>query len=238
MKFSILLNTRKRVEYLQNLLCSVQFKTFSVDDIEVLINYDDDDKETEEFSKRTFGISVKFYKNKRPNSLHTTINLLAKESKGQYLIGVNDDIEFLTNNWDSIILNEIKKFKDKNSIKDDIIYCKTSCTSVDHEPNLPYGSCPVVSKQAADSIGKFLYEEFLGLGGDASIYRVYAAIDRVVEVNEVKFDHLMHNTMQKVMSPDQTGKEMRQRSFAQNLDPTTFDISKEVDILRKHIYNN
>jgi len=48
----------------------------------------------------------------------------------------------------------------------------------------------------------------------------------------------MHNTLEKVCSPDQTGQEMRVKSFSQNLDPFTFDISEEVDILRKHIDNN
>ena len=83
-----------------------------------------------------------------------------------------------------------------------------------------------------------MYEEFLGLGGDSSIYRVYAELDRVVDVSEVTFDHLMHNTLEKVYTPDQTGQEMRAKSFSQKLDPFTFDISKEVDILRKHIDNN
>lgn len=160
---------------------------------------------------------------------------MAKQSKGQYLIGVNDDIEFITEGWDDIILKKIESFKSENNIKDDIIYCKTSCTSVDHDANLPYGSCPIVSKEAIDVIGLFLYEEFTGLGGDSSIYRVYAAVDRVVDASEVWFDHLMHNTIERVMSPDLTAIEMRRKSFSHNIDPFTFDISKEVAIIKNKI---
>lgn len=235
MKFSILLNTRDRVRYLENLLYSLIVKTKNLQDIEVLVNYDDDDSVSHSFAQNEFNLNIKFFKNPRPHSLHSTINLMAKEAKGQYLIGVNDDIEFITQDWDEIMLNKIECFKTSNKIKDDIIYCKTSCTSVDHDPNAPYGSCPVVSKEAIDAIGLFLYEEFVGLGGDSSIYRVYAAVDRVVDVSEVYFDHLMHNTIEKAMSPDKTAFEMRQKSFSQNLNPFTFDISKEVAIIKNKI---
>lgn len=238
MNFSILLNTRKRISYLENLISSVILKTSSFDDVEILINHDNDDEETKLFRNRIFNPNVKFFSEARPHSLHTTINKMARHSQGRFLIGVNDDIEFLTDGWDEIILDKVASFKSEKQIKDDVIYCKSSCTSVDHVNTLPYGSCPIVSLEAVRCINKFLYEEFLGLGGDASIYRVYAAINRVVEVNEVKFDHLMHNTLEKVCSPDQTGQEMRVKSFSQNLDPFTFDISEEVDILRKHIDNN
>lgn len=235
MKFSILLNTRNRVRYLENLLYSLTTKTKNLQDIEILVNYDDDDSASHSFAENKFNLNIKFFKNPRPYSLHSTINLMAKQSKGKYLIGVNDDIEFITEGWDEIILKKIESFKIENKIKDDIIYCKTSCTSVDHDPTLPYGSCPVVSKEAVDTIGLFLYEEFIGLGGDSSIYRVYAAVHRVVDVSEVWFDHLMHNTLEKVVTPDKTASEMRQKSFSQNLNPFTFDISKEVNIIKNKI---
>jgi glycosyltransferase involved in cell wall biosynthesis len=235
MKFSILLNTRNRVKYLENLLYSLITKTKNLQDIEVLINYDDDDNISHDFAQNKFNLNVKFFRNPRPYSLHSTINLMAKQAKGQYLIGVNDDIEFITKDWDDIIFKKIDSFKTNNDIKDDIIYCKTSCTSVDHDANLPYGSCPIVSKEAVETIGLFLYEEFRGLGGDSSIYRVYAAVDRVVDVSEVWFDHLMHNTLEKVMSPDRTAFEMRQASFSQKINPFTFDISREVSIIKNKI---
>lgn len=234
MNFSILLNTRKRTRYLENLLFSLR-KTKKPEEIEVLINYDNDDEETHEFAQNIFDLNVRFFRNPRPHSLHSTINLMARASKGKYLIGVNDDIEFMTQDWDDVMINKIQNFKDSRNIKDDIIYCKTSCTSVDHDPNLPYGSCPVVSKEAIDAIGFFLYEEFFGLGGDSSIYRVYAAVDRVVDVSDVWFDHLMHNTIEKVLNADQTAFEMRRKSFAQNLNPFTFDILKEVAMLKNKI---
>lgn len=235
MKFSILLNTRNRARYLENLLYSLITKTKNLQDIEVLVNYDDDDTTSHDFAQNKFNLNIRFFKNPRPHSLHSTINLMAKQAKGQYLIGVNDDIEFITEGWDEIILKKVESFKIENNIKDDIIYCKTSCTSVDRDPTLPYGSCPIVSKEAIDTIGLFLYEEFRGLGGDSSIYRVYAAVHRVVDISEVWFDHLMHNTLEKVVAPDKTASEMRQKSFSQNLNPFTFDISKEVNIIKNKI---
>ena len=150
MKFSILLNTRNRVRYLENLLYSLTTKTKNLQDIEILVNYDDDDSASHSFAENKFNLNIKFFKNPRPYSLHSTINLMAKQSKGKYLIGVNDDIEFITEGWDEIILKKIESFKIENKIKDDIIYCKTSCTSVDHDPTLPYGSCPRFSAPRAE----------------------------------------------------------------------------------------
>ena len=54
MNFSILLNTRKRISYLENLISSVMFKTSSFEDVEILINYDNDDEETNLFKSRIF----------------------------------------------------------------------------------------------------------------------------------------------------------------------------------------
>ena len=107
MKFSILLNTRNRVKYLENLLYSLITKTKNLQDIEVLINYDDDDSVSHDFAQNKFNLNIKFFRNPRPYSLHSTINLMAKQAKGQYLIGVNDDIEFITKDWDDIILKKI-----------------------------------------------------------------------------------------------------------------------------------
>ena len=61
MNFSILLNTRKRISYLENLISSVMFKTSSFDDVEILINYDNDDEETNLFKSRIFHSNVKFF---------------------------------------------------------------------------------------------------------------------------------------------------------------------------------
>ena len=61
MNFSILLNTRKRIPYLENLISSVILKTSSFDDVEILINHDNDDEETKLFRNRIFNPNVKFF---------------------------------------------------------------------------------------------------------------------------------------------------------------------------------
>ena len=101
-------------------------KTSSFEDVEILINYDNDDEETNLFKNRIFNSNVKFFSGARPHSLHTTINKMARQSQGRFLIGVNDDIEFLTEGWDEIILDKVESFKSEKQIKDDVIYCKSS----------------------------------------------------------------------------------------------------------------
>ena len=80
-----------------------------------------------------------------------------------------------------------------------------------------------------------MYEQMLGLGGDSSIYRVYEALGRIVDLSEIVYDHHGHSSVERVMTPDRTAAEMRAKSWANPVDPFTFDISREVELLKKHI---
>jgi hypothetical protein len=80
-----------------------------------------------------------------------------------------------------------------------------------------------------------MYSEFVGLGGDSSIYRVYKELDRVVDCSEVQLDHVYHSNIFRVMTPDKTAAEMRENTQRSYLDPYTFNVSKEVDKLKKFI---
>jgi hypothetical protein len=239
MNFSIILNSRGRPAMLNNLLASILKNTTDPKGIEVLVNTDNDDIETmgcigslEQFYKR---INLSIWSGKRPTSLHTTINSLAKMAKGQYIFVLNDDTEIQTPNWDSIAIQKISEFKNNNKIKDDIIYCFVSDNSVDRDVSKGYASFPIISKQATQVLGFFFYEEFVGLGGDSSMHRVYKEINRVVNINEILIDHIYHNTIFKVMAPDQTAAEMRAKTHANLVDPFTFDVSKEVNKLKEYI---
>jgi hypothetical protein len=75
------------------------------------------------------------------------------------------------------------------------------------------------------------------LGGDSSIYRIYKEVDRVVDLKEIVIDHIFHNTVEKVMCPDETAQQMRENSWANKMDPFSIDIQKDLDKLRKSLYN-
>ncbi len=236
MKFSLILNSRKRPVHLTNFLKSVEQTAFDKKSIEVIIRYDLDDQETESLASKDFGIETKFIKGPRPENLLTSVNEIASVSRGENLFGCNDDIIILTKNWDQIILNKINKHLTENDITDGIYYCKPSCNSSDRDVVAGYSSWPIISKKACDVLGFYIYDVFKSLGGDYGIYRLYKEIRRVIDVQEVQIDHVLHNTLEIANTPDEVAIEYRKKYFDNPINAATFDISKEVNILNKYIY--
>ena len=56
-------------------------------------------------------------------------------------------------------------------------------------------------------------------------------------MKEIVIDHIFHNTVEKVMCPDETAQQMRENSWANKMDPFSIDIQKDLDKLRKSLYN-
>lgn len=239
MNFTLFLNSRGRVAPLANFLESVKKTTKNLKEIEIIIRGDSDDKETLDLFKtlsfRNNTFEFRPLIGDRPTSLCASFNVMANMGKGKYLFVMNDDVEILTPNWDIIALEKIQAFQKENGIKDDIIFGETSDTSVDKPVGQRYASFPIISKQAVDVLGFFMHEQFVGLGGDSAIQRVYEGAKRIVDLREIQVDHLYHNTVFKVLSPDKTAHEMRMNSNAHALNPFTFDVDKDILKLKNYI---
>jgi glycosyltransferase involved in cell wall biosynthesis len=240
MNFSIILNTRKRVPLLKSLLESIERKTENPKNVEVLIRYDSDDDTTHDFLTSYIGknthMDFAITRGPRVRNLHTNLNSLANASRGRFVFVLNDDTEILTNHWDRTALENLNNFKAEKGIKDDILYGFTHDTSVDKAAGKGYASFPIISKQAVNTLGFFMYENFVGLGGDSSIHRVYEPLGRVVDT-KIALDHIYHNSFQKIMNPDPVAMEMRQYTMENPVDPFAFDVSADVDKLKNYIKN-
>lgn len=244
-KFSIILNTRKRVDLLSNFLISVFQNTCYTEELEVLIRCDDDDTETIDYIEETSRIfkssdflNIKLIKGPRPTNLHVSLNELARMATGQNVFICNDDIQFLTPEWDIYASAVIENCIEENGYHDGIYYCKTECNSFDRDQSKGYCSFPIISKKAIDALGFAMYEDFVSLGGDSSIYRVYEGVGRVLDLPGLKIDHILHRDLQSICSPDLTAFEYRQKSAQHPVDPYTFDVSKEIAKLKEKINAN
>lgn len=238
MNFSLFLNSRKRPDLLKNFLQSVSDTTYDKNSIEVLVRYDNDDELTHSISKENFDINIRFISGPRPDNLTASYNQLAKQAVGKNLFVCNDDISFITKNWDQIALNKISKYLSENDISDNIYYGWTTCNSADRDTVSGYCSFPIISKKATEVAGFFMYENFTTLGADNSIYRLYKEIQRVINIKEIEIDHILHNTIEKVFSPDLVAIEYREKFFSNPINAATFDISKEVKMLNDYINEN
>jgi glycosyltransferase involved in cell wall biosynthesis len=239
MNFTIFLNSRGRVNQLHECIKAVHKTTHDHNNLEVIVRADNDDEETKEFIQTKF-LGYKFGRSvpligSRPHSLCGSFNEMASMAKGRYLFVLTDDAEITTKGWDLLALAKINQYKKKFNIKDDIIYGAPADTSIDKVVGAKYASFPIISKQAVNLLGFFMYESFVGLGGDSCIHRVYEQAGRVVDLSEIQIDHVYNNTIFKVMSPDLTGHEMRQRTAARPVDPFAYDVSKDVEKLKNFI---
>jgi len=235
MDFSIILNSRGRPGTLFGLLESIFFRAEDSASTQVLIRVDNDDIRTLQtipLIKSSFD-NVIIEGGERPNNLHDSINDLAQKASGKYVFVVNDDVVFLTDDWDVKISKKIEEKLEQ--YEDRILYVGVSDTSVDKANHQKYASFPILTKEAVDSLGYFMSNYFVGLGGDVHLYRVFEKIERILLIEDVKLDHLFHSTIEKIINPDQTAFEMRQNTHAHPIDPWTIDISKEVDSLNEQI---
>ncbi len=107
---SLIIPTRKRTKSLRRLFNSIQETCKDTDNLEVVLAIDDDDIETIRFVKEyaiDTGLQIRPIISDRGKGyadLHNKIKNLCTVSEGQILLFLGDDSQFMTNNWDEIIL--------------------------------------------------------------------------------------------------------------------------------------
>ena len=240
MNFTCFLNSRGRPQQLIKCIEALEKNTFHQGAVEIIITVDNDDLDSIEVvsnlnARKTFLFNPII--GERPANLCASYNNMARKARGQYLLVLNDDAEMDTRYWDAIALEKIVDFKTSKNAKDDIIYIKTSDTSVDKPAGTDYSSFPIISKEAVNILGFFMYESYVGLGGDSSIAKLYEQTDRVINAPEIKINHVFHDTLMKVVSPDITAYEMRANSQKHSVDPFKHDVSQDVEKLKNYIFD-
>jgi len=240
LNFTVIFNSRKRVKLLDNCLTKLATLANDLSNIEVKVWIDNDDKDSIDFSKSTPHLKfAEFFVRPRNIRLVQNINFLAKQGTGRWVFILNDDAEVVTSYWDKVLLDTAETFKSANSIKDDILFLKTSDTSCDKPAGQDYSSFAIVSRQSINLLGMFTYEDFVGLGGDCTLFRIYQNLkpNRIVDVSSVVINHIYHDTIKKVTSPDETAREMRVNTAKYYVNPFFFDTTKETKKLQAFIDN-
>jgi glycosyltransferase involved in cell wall biosynthesis len=240
MKFSLFLNTRHRVGLLGDLLQSIERVTDRPEEVEILLGIDKDDYATTTFidhldmvvSNLDLKDNIFVYSDNRPTNLHVKMNFLASQSTGDYLFVLNDDVQFITPGWDSLILEAIKK---KAREPDNVYYIGVNDTSIDKDSEKNYASFPILTREAYDALGYFMSEKFVGLGADVHLWRIFSDLDRCIDIPQVILDHVRHNTLDKVLSPDAVAQQMRENTYANPVDSWAVDISEDKERIKERI---
>lgn len=224
--FSLILNSRSRPYLLERLLYSLVLTTKDISQLEILIRLDDDDPSLassvaaiEKYSFATYFIDS------RITNVHTSLNELARKSTGDYIWVMNDDCEIVTKHWDYHVLELLSLWHEVNGT---ICYLHTTDNSCDKGGHKKYSSFPMLTRATFEKLGYFMHEQFVGLGGDVHLYRIFDKLDCILYTN-ISVDHVLHRTVEQVCSPDATALAMRQNTYAHKIDCWTCDITEDVE---------
>jgi hypothetical protein len=195
MNFSIILPTRNRVDLFINLCRSIDEKTHDLNNIEMLAACDLDDRET---CKAMLELMGKYrwlcgHMRDRGNSISKDYqNWLYPLTKGKYIFVINDDVEFMTCGWDSIVMQKIQEYIKIR--KDGIFYGWISDSNnkrIYHESN-SYSCFPILTRKGIDTLGYVMHEHYGGWSADIFLYNVYKDVDRILNLSEVLLQHYSH----------------------------------------------
>ena len=175
-KISVLVPTRKRINYLKDMLSSYKETVKNSDQSELIFRCDNDDIESIYFlsSKNCriiIGQRLEGYK-----SLPVFFNEMSKIAGGDLLICGNDDMLFKTNNWPQLIIDEANKYPDG-------IFNIGVSTGL-NDDKFPFS---IVSKKLVDAMG--LINDPRLLFSDIFLLDVAKYFNRAVKFNGVSFFH-------------------------------------------------
>lgn len=186
--FSIVLPSRGRPMQLKRLLDSLVSKTCLYDEVEVLVGIDNDDNITRDFIFKHLSaydaINLKLvFRQQSSNLSNDYYNALCRLSTGKYLWVMNDDCEIMTQNWDVLILEKIRKSNWKifvgvvnDSTRSEILGGAFSCF-------------PMLSREAVDAMGYFFHPEVRSWAADKMLHRLYENSGRMLDLTCVDVKH-------------------------------------------------
>ncbi len=190
-KISILLPTRERSKKFQRMLNSLINTCSDLSRIEILLLIDEDDKELSKYQnivkeKIYNNISFKLYiKDLRTHAIRN--NFLAKESEGDIIFPVNDDMIFVSKKWDKIIDEEFSKLDNKNP------YCLWISSDIKY--NYLHSDYPIINQAWYKRLGYVGSEYFNFWYLDTWICDLSLRSGKFLVTPKIKVDQLSANKL-------------------------------------------
>lgn len=204
--FSFVLMSRSRPAMLDRLISSITKTTSS--EYEIIVGLDSDDPEIQKYLSLADSIkNCRFDIKDRTSNLHHRINAMLGDISGKYIFVLNDDCLLTNNGWDVAALNILDSFGD-------IVYGVTKDNSIDRI-NSSYAAFPIVSSHAARKLGFIMDDTYGNHGADVITYRIYQEAKKVIDLECVKIDHVLHNSVDSLLlrEKDKTAIDMIHRTF-------------------------
>ncbi len=175
-QISVLIPTRKRLIFLSKMLESFNKSVKNPEQAEIIFRCDSDDKETIDCLCKTPHKMIVGPRNEGYKSLPAFYNEMTSIAKGDLLMCCNDDVQFKTKGWPTILLEEANKYADgifnfgvNVGLNDD---------------KFPFS---IVSRKLVNILG-FLNDERL-LFSDVFLLDIAKYFNRAIRINSVTIFH-------------------------------------------------
>lgn len=165
----------------------------------VMYDYDDDEmaKFLEEYAIEHIDRKISYhpveYSKTELNNIHKSYwNPAARLSDGEVVFGLPNDAVILTDNYDSIILDAVDKFKETN--KHGIVQV---LVDDDSDPPNPFCSWVILSREAVKIINGIVPDVISFCGGDQVVNYIFTRCVKPVQINlrdVIKTEHVSHYT--------------------------------------------
>jgi hypothetical protein len=241
MRFSLIITTRKRADYLKNLIASINKTTVNKAEVEVHISYDNDDDVTARAIGEIVGkypeLQLQFHRRERSIWMHRDyINwTIFNFAHGKYILSFNDDVLFEKHNWDNLAWDKLEDYiKDK---PDGVVYGNVEDGETSKANAAPWTggnfTCfPLISRAAIDGLGVMFDDEFEAWNADIAIYMVYNNLGRILDLkNEIILKHLSTHSGRR--NKDELDEETISRHG--NSPPPHCFVERDTEILRRFI---
>ena len=180
-KISVLCPSRLRPEQLELMINSALEKSSGKNLIEFCIYIDLDDSSYESNKFNLFNNpQIKFLKGPR-FWLSGMFNALTTISTGEYIFWCGDDVNFITNSWDSIMIEKFSNYSDKILL----VHANDMATTYNQE----YATIGMVHRNWLNVFGNLFTPHMKDNGIDFWITEVANLVKRRCYVEEVQIEH-------------------------------------------------
>lgn len=215
--FTIIIPTRGRPESLSRLLQSIVNNVSDINNFDVIIRCDNDDKQMEKYS----GFKGEFEYVQRGNSLVSDyINPMALKANGKYIWFLADDCEIETEDWDLIIRDSI------DSSGKVVFFGDTYDSSRDLNGVGQFPGFPVISRELINYMGFFFDPRIMNWGADKYTHGIYKEAGFVIDMQSIRIKH--HQILD-----DETSKNV-QRVYGINGSGSNLDYTDNINRLKAY----
>ncbi len=193
MKISLLCPSRERLNKFLTFTNSIITTADNINNIELVLGVDEDDPKYEVYKRIANNLSfVKFIPIQeglfKEEGLSGIWNKMVKETDGEIIAMVGDDMIFKTNDWDKKITNTFKEQKDPIWL----VHCNDGMRGPGnkYEGVAPMAVNSFIHRAYINAVGRYVQTEVLEIFQDTYLDKLFESLGRKIYYHDILIKHL------------------------------------------------